>query len=307
MTPRERFQWIAAVMAASDLTAGTRLLAARLAMHVNVEDGRCDPSVATLAREVAMSTRWAAKSIADLIEAGWIERRSSRGRHANSYSLRLDLVTAGGPDEEPATGETLNVSSGMDASTTKQSSGLTPSYGSGLEPRTLNQSVANPEEFDIEPGSTVHPNIKRRIENREGTLPLPPQTRSVSPAQGTSLPGVSDDFTRWWRAYPRHEGEAGARRQFERVISSGEATAEQLIAAAARYASSRQGEQQRYTKFAENWLKGAHWADEPPAAGRGAPAGDRRARGFSFTDHARATIDPDELEREIAVWGRQLG
>ncbi|CAA0096899.1 Uncharacterised protein [Starkeya nomas] len=306
MTPRERFQWIAAVMAAPNLTAGTRLLAARLAMHVNGEDGRCDPSVATLAREVAMSTRWAAKSIADLIEAGWIERRSSRGRHANSYSLRLDLVSAGAPDEEPANGETLNASSGMSASTTKESSGLTLSSGSGLEPRTLNQSVANPEEFDIEPRSTVHPNIKGRIKNREETLPLPPQTRSLSPAQGSSLPGVQDDFSRWWSAYPRHDGEAGARREFNRVIGSGEATVAELLAGALRYAAGRQGEPARFTKLAENWLRSGHWKDQIDLTSPRSTE-NRQYGGFSFTEYARETIDPIELAREIAMWGRQLG
>jgi hypothetical protein len=73
-------------------------------------------------------------------------------------------------------------------------------------------------------------------------------------------------FERFYDAYPRHVAKGNAEKAYRRIIAHGEATPDQLLAGAMRYAAERQGQDQQYTKYPATWLNGKCWLDEaaPP-------------------------------------------
>lgn len=77
-----------------------------------------------------------------------------------------------------------------------------------------------------------------------------------------------DDFEEFWRTYPRHEDKKKAFKVWQTVLKNG-ATADEIIAGAARYAKYRAGEPEQYTKHPSTWLNGDCWENEYSTAGMG--------------------------------------
>ncbi len=106
---------------------------------------------------------------------------------------------------------------------------------------------------------------------------------------GKSLPLAPSAIDERWAAYPRKVGKETARPVFERLISSGKVSPDELLAGARRYAAERVGQGPKYTKHPKTWLNGGHWADEPaarPTVGAARPS-ERDARPMSATDYLR--------------------
>jgi Helix-turn-helix domain len=81
---------IQSVLDHSNATGGARLLMLTLAHHVNKTTGRCDPAIATLARECKATTRTINRQLAQLAAADEIEVVAGGGRHrCNQYRLKL--------------------------------------------------------------------------------------------------------------------------------------------------------------------------------------------------------------------------
>ena len=57
MIHADRFRWEQDVLANPQLTAAQKIVLTRLALHLNIKTGRCDPSVKTLATGVGMAER----------------------------------------------------------------------------------------------------------------------------------------------------------------------------------------------------------------------------------------------------------
>ena len=76
-----------------------------------------------------------------------------------------------------------------------------------------------------------------------------------------------DDFENFWHTYPRHEDKKKAFEVWQKALKNG-ATADEIIAGAARYAKYRAGEPEQYTKHPATWLKGDCWENEYSTAGR---------------------------------------
>jgi len=77
-----------------------------------------------------------------------------------------------------------------------------------------------------------------------------------------------DDFEEFWRTYPRHEDKKKAFKVWQTALKNG-ATADEIIAGAARYAKYRAGEPEQYTKHPSTWLNGDCWENEYSTAGMG--------------------------------------
>lgn len=75
-----------------------------------------------------------------------------------------------------------------------------------------------------------------------------------------------DDFEEFWRTYPRHEDKKKAFSVWQKALKGG-ATADEIIAGAARYAKYRAGEPEQYTKHPATWLNGDCWENEYSTAG----------------------------------------
>jgi hypothetical protein len=68
-------------------------------------------------------------------------------------------------------------------------------------------------------------------------------------------------FDRFWRIYPRPEAEGLAEKLFEQAIRTGQATAEELISGAERYAAESADTARRYIRGPKAWFEGRCWKD----------------------------------------------
>jgi Helix-turn-helix domain len=110
-TFRDRDDWIKHILAVGELSAAAKVVAVRLAMHLNVETGQCNPSIEKLVSGTGMSESTVRRMIRDELEAeGWIGVDRTRGRHTNSFDLRsptlpdvtgLNPVTCDGVQDSP--------------------------------------------------------------------------------------------------------------------------------------------------------------------------------------------------------------
>lgn len=92
MTPRKYSQWIAAVIAAPDLTAEAKIVAVRLALWR--EGGWANPSLDVIASAVALNPAAVETGAASLEAAGWLGRKvRGSGKHATIYTLLFDHVS----------------------------------------------------------------------------------------------------------------------------------------------------------------------------------------------------------------------
>lgn len=280
----DRTRWTCAVLAAPDLTPGCKVVAARLILFCNLSDGRCDPSVATIAREVAMTPRAVEKMLLTLTASGWIERTISPGRRSNSYTFPLDRVT-------------------MSPSTTpNDGTGLTPNVRTGLELATPSESAPNPVREGAQPRPSGRTNRKRTEgENREENL-IPPVSTEVSETGTSQLapspsPEIEAAFAEWWRTYPRREGRLAAKKAYAEIVERKVATPAELLAGAMRYAAAREGEPAQFTKAPVNWLRAGSWEDAAPADQ------EPRAGQFDWMQYAREHCDAEEIEASLRKWG----
>ena len=86
-----------------------------------------------------------------------------------------------------------------------------------------------------------------------------------------------DDFEEFWRIYPRREDKKKAFKVWQTALKNG-ATADEIIAGAARYAKYRAGEPEQYTKHPSTWLNGDCWENEYSTAGTGYGSGQYGSR-----------------------------
>lgn len=102
-----RYMWMSDVAGDVRLSHATRLIGLRLAMHLNIRTGQCNPAMATLSAECAVSTRTVERAIRDLEQRGYVRRDSKAGRTSNHYTLSLRgksvaIIEVANPDTRDA-------------------------------------------------------------------------------------------------------------------------------------------------------------------------------------------------------------
>ena len=70
-----------------------------------------------------------------------------------------------------------------------------------------------------------------------------------------------DQFANFWNTYPRRTAKGNARKAWTKAVK--QATPEEIIAAAERYAKSVVGKDPEYIAHPATWLNGERWTDEP--------------------------------------------
>lgn len=102
---RDRDRWMMVMMLDNRLNARDQIILVRLALHLNLKTGRCDPSVGLLASETSIdgrdAERQARRSLAKGEETGWIRRSFRFGgdtrkqSQTNNYALTIpsDIAT----------------------------------------------------------------------------------------------------------------------------------------------------------------------------------------------------------------------
>src|SRR5262245_55455806 len=103
MNLRDRDGWIAAVVASPDLTTAQKVIGVRLALHLRISTGRCNPTYPTLAQGSGCTRATAAAAIAVLERLGFLRHTGSKGGPSNQYALiRPATVHSAGRLDHPA-------------------------------------------------------------------------------------------------------------------------------------------------------------------------------------------------------------
>ncbi len=85
---------------------------------------------------------------------------------------------------------------------------------------------------------------------------------------------LDQQFENWWSQFPRgrKNAKAKARKKYSRIINTGTATPQELLAGVMRY-SAAIGDDHEFVCMPITWLNGARWNDEdpggPPSKGKG--------------------------------------
>ncbi|MGN6311287.1 MAG: hypothetical protein ACTHNN_17230 [Xanthobacteraceae bacterium] len=227
---RDRDRWLAAAIASPDLGNGDSRVATRLALHFNIKTGQCNPNYETLAAGTAQTITAIPKQLKRLEDAGFLQRISSRGRHANSYDLFIP-----GSAEAPA--ESTRNQRYLDRVGTRDRDTL-------FDLTTTDSDRPTADSDPCEPYPAIHTN---REENKEKN-----NERDIY---------IADVFENFWKQYPRKVDKGAARKAFERALKR--VSLERIMAGVLRYASERTDQDPKFTKHAATWLNHESWDNEP--------------------------------------------
>jgi hypothetical protein len=209
--------------------------------HYNGRSGRCDPSLATLARETGLTKRSVVAGVDELRESGWWqiaqEGAATRGGRTNSYAPQFEIPA-------PASGEEQDTT---------------------FAPKVVKHTIP----VRAESGEAQRQKVVKRASPRtkkEPRVPARAHAREVEDCANSA-------FETFWRIYP-HRGEFSdpkhpARLKFETAVKRGVDPAA-IIAGAERYRTHAEREriEPRFRPQAQKWLNKGHWAEfyepEPP-------------------------------------------
>ena len=222
------------------------------------------PSQDTLSSDTSMSLRTVRSAIQRLEERGLLQRRKryARGERSSDMlhlAVGCSLATAADIAAErslqPAPETVPAKSAGRRAY--RQNPSTVPAKSVDRTGNHCRESVTEPSE---------EPSLKTHVQNDSANL------FGESPPNGTTKPSkaaIEAEAARrfesdFWPVYPRRTGKKAARAKFIAIVARGEATADQIVRGAMRYAAARTGEEERYTKQPVTWLNQGCWDDEYP-------------------------------------------
>src|SRR3984893_15918815 len=157
ITHADRFRWEQDVLANPQLTAAQKIVLTRLALHLNIKTGRCDPSVKTLATGAGMAECTVPATLSRAETLGIIKRAIGGGRtRTTSYTLVSPAKTVhnAAPFSETAHG----------AAPFQTVHGAAP----------FSETVHDEARFEME---TVHASVEKGAADSEN--PAPPCTRTL--------------------------------------------------------------------------------------------------------------------------------
>jgi hypothetical protein len=235
-TFRQRDDWIGRMLAVDNeaLSPAAKVLATRVALHLNINKGQCYPSVPTLAKGTGLCERYVYTLLADLERTGWLAITRSHGR-SNSFLLR--------------TPEPLNNSAGVGSP----------------EPLNPSAGVGTPEPQCRGPLNPSSPKQRSNSESGRGSAPRPARAGAgggIRPV-GKDLVLVRDDgsFEALRAAWPRPwvDDDAADRRAF--MQAQRHAPVEDIIAGAPPWVEAMEA---RYLPALAKWLAARGWEKPPP-------------------------------------------
>ncbi|MCA3572748.1 MAG: helix-turn-helix domain-containing protein [Aestuariivirga sp.] len=250
---RDRWSWLDQVSSDPALSALAFRTAYVIARYTNRQTGDAWPSLETLAKAVGATDRSVKRCIAELCDAGYLQKRRGGFGKSNRYQMELPGDRSGNSIQDtrvPNEAASEDTSVPNDASIQDTS---VPSFRTPVSPQLGHQCPTNPiiEPVEIEP-------VEKDIS---------PHTPRGSFQQGTRQEDHSRAFDEFWLAYPLRKAKGAARRAFDKAIKGG-ASAAAIIEGAKLYASERAGQETRYTAHPATWLTGERWTDErKPAQG----------------------------------------
>lgn len=250
-----KLDWLDAVMADHRLDARAKVVAYCIMQHLNREAGTAFVSDLTISHKTRIPMRWMQRARNALRSASWIIWK--RTRTANVYSTLTGPMASIAEDQREL----------------KQAR---------EERRMRKQELPqvaepNPNKSDLpQVAELVRPRVADHVLPQVADIPLSvnPLDNPLKESIHTGSPAIEviSAFESFWQQYPRRVGKLKAEQIYNKIIESKQASAEDLLAGAGRYAAERAGEKPKFTKHPSTWLNGRHWMDESqPAPGLAKP------------------------------------
>lgn len=145
-------------------------------------------------------------------------------------------------------------------------------FGKGFE-KGLAERV-QPEGFPEEMSNNHNHNHILNNHNHRGT-----QTGASTTNASDDAHNHDEQFAEFWKHYPIKRDKKKAHKAFLKALKR--TSLEELIAGAKNYASDP-GREEKYTKYAEGWLNGDCWNDEPVPVGFNSKSDQRLMQGFDL-------------------------
>ncbi|MFH0295672.1 helix-turn-helix domain-containing protein [Bradyrhizobium sp. 31Argb] len=249
-TFKDRDDWIRLFLAADGevLSCTAKIVGTRLALHHNIETGRCDPSLTELASGTGMSDRNVRRMLRELEQTGWA-RVQSRGYHrSNSFELCV-------PEKE------------LDRTGLSGQTDLRPDTDVRPDdPRPDKPGHMTGQTGYVRPDTVVRQ--KRESNSEEKSVEresLDLGDEDSGQRRSETHDDIESSFEEFYRKYPRKVSKGAALKAYRGVVTKKLATRAELLAGAMRYAAERSGQDPKFTKHPGTWLHGQCWQDEPAA------------------------------------------
>jgi len=253
-----------AVLAAG-LPPVVRVVAVRIALHLHVDSGKCDPGYDALAAELGMSKRSIIRIVAMLEHTGWIEvARPGHHQPNRFFLLRGDR---GDKTQSPLRGDKTvspqNTSEVTDSNVRGDRISTSEVTHVVTHKAKRKQIKRKAKEESDSPAVALRDENKGTPDERNlfGKTESGPQAPRKTQGDRRSAADDGEAFDRFWAAYPRRVAKEAARKAYGKAIERG-ATDAALLAGAQRYAAERKDQDPKYTKHPATWLNGGCWEDE---------------------------------------------
>jgi hypothetical protein len=257
-----RFRWLDQVGADPELTPLCFRLAYAISTFINRTTGDAWPGQARLAADCHATDRSIRDALTMLRERSHL-RMTGRGGRGKTSRYRPIMIDA----------ETRNCASTFTDENPEDGFHVTEPKPGNFRPKTRKKTTLNPEENDTKRGSQLP------------TIPL------REPIEEPFEDIESQKFAAWYSIFPKKVARKKALKVYRRIIKNGEATHDELLDGAERYAAEVVGREARFIKQPDGWLSDGRWADEA------APAFNRKpetlSRGDSAIEGMRSYLNED--------------
>jgi len=267
MSEFQSFNWMRGVLDDTTMSQAHRLVLLRLLTH-RYKDGQCNPGYDLLASEVGVHRATVIRAVEVGVERGWVFKRTSPGRTTNHYVLTFPNRRTGPTVEKAPTVAPVhsNRSTSARQPSQRQRGSSTNSKASSRNGKKNGQGERALGAIPPDLGTRATADNSEGSQSRNHTTGGRRKAAASKQSHRRQPDDADNGFDRFWSAYPKQEGRIGAEREFKRALQGG-ATADDIIAAATRYASDRERRARgiRFTKSPMNWLRDGNWGDQGKA------------------------------------------
>ncbi|MGY3496683.1 helix-turn-helix domain-containing protein [Bradyrhizobium sp. USDA 4502] len=264
---RGLFLWLRQVAVDRSLPPMALHVATIVAQHVNQRSGDAWPTQETIANALGITDRAVRRNVTELAARGHLDVAVSGGRHRpNVYRpiLKTRTPASGNGCENPDASVRLSDQKpGRTRQENPDARGRNPDARVQKPGRQRPTELPNELPIELPKGTTQRAHAResdrlRHVDHGDRSARKPRQR----PANGHQH---GEGFEEFYAAYPRHVARGAAEKAYARIIRAGEATPDELLVAARRYADERNGQEPKFTKHPATWLSKQCWLDEPAA------------------------------------------
>ena len=290
------------VLAESELSTSARLVAVMLMYHVNLKNGLCYPSISTLALECGCQPTTIKKALTELREFGFVEWETKLLPRTSTRVNHYNLLFANWSENDQWNDHTIDQSNDWPNDQPSDRSNIGHKLIKQIKQKELIHTVApqaSTGELSLFDMSSASPAV---CDSSIG------EKKSSSKKKAA---GYSEDFERFWKAYPKRVNKGQAWKTWEKLRKAKELPAIEELCRAVRWrkiADDWEKDDGRFIPHPSTWLNAHGWEDEscqePPDDPRNDP---REEEAYKISNSMGGWAPrPEEYKNLRLYWERQI-